>query len=470
MPEKIIYPTINLYLYDLKDGLGDDDTQISQNTNLFCQKIYSNLDKKTFTEKYTQIQKHQNTDTDILELLETRIQKFPLPLDGWYYPLQLGDTYALQVNYSGKLNPHNQPNDEPQEIDNKPFLNLKQEILEKTTHQSGTIGQTWLLSGQLTTPKTAPDIDKIAQDCYAQILSNYNWDRDLIGKGTLLGGTLFELWYNPENPGLTGTEFWDKFRQESHHILIWLFPDNQTPEEMRENIQTLYYDFLRLFQYRHKIIWAYYQSRYHKSLLKKEYIDIQPAIRGIRQLTQSGKSNRVNLTQLQKTLNDHLINLSDYALALNYLENQGRTIEVNLKNYEDRIHDMIRKYPGSDLEVIAKFNSEIQGKKYHRQVTSDCQNFQPGLTLLENLNSTIQGIIDIEQTKSDRALDDTIAIAGIGLSISGLTATAISLQQPPPNSYTNFSFLTSPVFVLSLLPSLPFLIILLYRLLSRWWR
>ncbi|HBE58676.1 MAG TPA: hypothetical protein DEG17_22335 [Cyanobacteria bacterium UBA11149] len=112
-------------------------------------------------------------------------------------------------------------------------------------------------------------------------------------------------------------------------------------------------------------------------------------------------------------------------------------------------------------------NNEIYGKKYHRQVISDCQNFQPGLTLLENLNTTIQGIIDLEQTKSDRALDDTIAIAGIGLAISGLTATAISIQQPAPTSYTNFSFLTSPVFILSLLPSAPFLIILLYRLLRR---
>ncbi|MCP2731677.1 hypothetical protein [Limnofasciculus baicalensis] len=465
MPDTIIYPTINLYLYDLKEGLGEDDNKITQNSQEFCKKLSGNLDEKTLTNKY------QHTDADIIQLLDTQYHQFPPPLDGWYYPLQIGDTYALQVNYSGKLNPNRKYNDDVQDIDDKPFLHLKQEIIEKIAHQTGSIGQTWVLSAKLTTSKTDSDIEKIAQECYSQILSNYNWRLDLIGKGTLLGGTLFQLWYRPENHGLNGKEFWDKFRQESYHVLIWLFPENQTPEEMRDNLQILYYDFLRLFQYRHKIIWAYYQSRYHKLLLKKEYIDIQPAIRSIRELTETGKSNRVNLSQLQKTLNDHLINLSDYALALNYLENQGRTIEVNLKNYEDRIHDMIRKYPGSDLEVIDKFSSEIYGKKYHRQVVSDCQNFQPGLTLLENMNSTIQGIIDLEQTKSDRALDDTIAIAGIGLSLSGLTATAISVQQPPPSSYHNFSFLTSPVFVLSFLPSAPFLIILLYRLfLSRKFR
>lgn len=456
MPETIIYPTINLYLYDLKQGLGEDEAKITQNSQEFSKKLPDKL-----------IDKHQQTDIDIIQLLDTQYRPFPPPLDGWYYPLQLGDTYALQVNYSGKLNPNGKYNDEAQDIDDKPFAQLKQEILEKIAHQTGSIGQTWVLSGKLSHPKTDIEIEKIAQESYTQILSNYNWQRDLLGKGTLFGGTLFELWYHPENTDLTGTESWQKFRQESYHIIIWLFPHNQTPEEMRQNIQTLYYDFLRLFQYRHKIIWAYYQSRHHKLLLTKEYIDIQPAIRGIRKLTESGNTHRINLTQLQKTLNDHLINLSDYALALNYLENQGRTIEVNLKNYEDRIQYMIDKYIGSDLKVIAKFSNEIYGKKYHRQVVSDCQNFQPGLTLLENLNTTIQGIIDLEQTKSDRALDDTIAIAGIGLAISGLTATAISIQQPPPTSYTNFSFLTSPVFILSLLPSAPFLIILLYRLLRR---
>ncbi|MBE9129355.1 MULTISPECIES: hypothetical protein [unclassified Coleofasciculus] len=130
---------------------------------------------------------------------------------------------------------------------------------------------------------------------------------------------------------------------------------------------------------------------------------------------------------------------------------------------------MIKNYPGSDLTVLDVFSSDIYGKKYQRQIASDCQNFQPGLTLLENLTSTIQGIIDLEQTKSDRALDNTIALAGIGFAISGLTATAISVQQPQPASYKDISFLTSPVFVLSIGFgfSAPFLIALIYRLFRR---
>jgi hypothetical protein len=276
------------------------------------------------------------------------------------------------------------------------------------------------------------------------------------------------LWYCPENFGLTGKEFWEKFRKESHHILIWLFPYNQSPDEMRTQVQTVYHDLLRLFQYRHKVVWAYYQSRQQKTELKKEYVDVQPSIRQAKHLSEQLQTNSLKLNQLQKSLADNLINLSDYTIALNYLENHDRTIKVNLYNYKSRLNEMTKKYAGSDLEFLKIFSeSEIYAQKYQRQVEADYANLSPGLTLLQNLNSTIQGIIDLEQTKSDRALDNTIAIAGVGLAISGLTATVATAHDPPPKSYTDLSFLLSPAFVLSIAFSAPFLIVLLVRLFRR---
>jgi hypothetical protein len=466
MPDKIIYPSIDLFLYDLKDGLGQDEAKIDQNCHQFCKKIYGDLDP-SFQEKYAQIQKHKNTDAD-LELVETRYREFPSPLDGWYYPLQLGDTYALQVNYSGKLDANNKPNDDEQNLDDEPFLKLKQEIEKRISGETGTIGQSWLVWGKLTENKSDTEIEKIAQDCYTQLVSNYDWKRDFIGKGQWLGGTVFELWYCPENLGLTGKEFWEKFRKESHHILIWLFPYNQSPDEMRTQVQTVYHDLLRLFQYRHKVVWAYYQSRQQKTELKKEYVDVQPSIRQAKHLSEQLQTNSLKLNQLQKSLADNLINLSDYTIALNYLENHDRTIKVNLYNYKSRLDEMTKKYAGSDLEFLKIFSErEIYAQKYQRQVEADYANLSPGLTLLQNLNSTIQGIIDLEQTKSDRALDNTIAIAGVGLAISGLTATVATAHDPPPKSYTDLSFLLSPAFVLSIAFSAPFLIVLLVRLFRR---
>jgi len=468
MHDKIIYPTIDLFLYDLKDGLGQNETKVDQNCQQFCKKIYGDLDEKSFQEKYRQVQKLQNTDADAIELLETRIREFQFPLDGYYYPLQFDDTYALQVNYSGKLDANGQPNDDSQDIDDEPFLKLKQEIVQHISQQTGTIGQTWLLWGKLATDKTDAEIEEIAQDCYTQVVNNYSWSRDFIGKGSLLRGTVFELWYRPENMGLTGKEFWEKFRQESHHVLIWLFPYNQTPDHMRKQVQKVSSDLLRLWQYRQKIVWAYYQSRYQKSILKREYIEIQPSINQARHLPRQLETNSLKLNQLQETLTKNLINLADYTTALNALDNQNRTTQVNLGNYQARLADMTKKYTGSDLKFLKLFSDgEIYAEKYQRQIEADHASLSPGLTLLQNLNSTVQGIIDLEQTKSDRALDNTIAIAGVGLAISGLTATVATAHDPPPKSYTDLSFLLSPAFVLSLAFSAPFLIALLVRLFRR---
>ena len=237
---------------------------------------------------------------------------------------------------------------------------------------------------------------------------------------------------------------------------------------MRKKLNSVYYDFLRLFQYRHKVVWAYYQSRHQKFVLKKEYIEIQPSINQTSDLPRQLQANKMKLNQLQKTLTDNLINLSDYTIALNYLENQRRTIKVNLENYKIRSTEMSTKYTGSNLEFLKKFSEgDIYAQKYQRQIDADYESLSPGLTLLENLNSAIQGIIDLEQTKSDRALDNTIAIASVGLAISGLTATVATAHKPEPKSYTDLSFLLSPAFVWSIAFSAPFLIALLVRLFRR---
>ncbi|WP_159460631.1 hypothetical protein [Calothrix rhizosoleniae] len=45
MDEKIIYPSIDLFVYDLKDGLGEDDHKIDENCQNFCRKIYGDLSR-----------------------------------------------------------------------------------------------------------------------------------------------------------------------------------------------------------------------------------------------------------------------------------------------------------------------------------------------------------------------------------------------------------------------------------------
>ena len=128
MTEEIIYPTINLFLYDLKDGLGEDETKVNKNCENFCRKIYGDLDEKELQQKVEQFNKFKNFDAEDIELLETRTRSFASPLDGYYYPLQVNDTYSLLVDYSGKLDANGKPNDQIQGLDDEPFLKLKQKI------------------------------------------------------------------------------------------------------------------------------------------------------------------------------------------------------------------------------------------------------------------------------------------------------------------------------------------------------
>jgi hypothetical protein len=492
-PTNIIFPTLDLFLYDLKDGLGEDETIIDSRCKAFCEKIFGDLDETTFNEKHEQIKKHRYSEADGIDLLETRFRKFDSPDDGYYYPRQFSDTYALLVDYSGKSNANNKSNDKPQDINTKFFQKYKKEIQNRisqkqdqnnqiNSYESGTIGQTWLAWGKLEEYKSDKEVEDIAQELYTQIPSNYKWNNDLIGKGELFGGKIFELWYHPEILNLTGKDFWDKFRTESHHVLIWLFPENISAADMRNQVQNIYQDFIRLFHYRHKIVWAYYQSRFLKANLKQKSIEIQDSINTARSLQTKLNTGKLDLNQLQQTLANTLVSLSDYTIELNYLDDQIRTIKTNLENYQYRLGKISSEHQSSNLSCLEEFSqSEIYAKKYLRQAETDYANLIPGLTVAQNLSNSLQGIIQLEQTKSDvrsreaeRKLDNTIALVGVGLAISGLTASVATQylpkpQQTYPQGYdiSIASVMLSPAFVLSFIVSAPFLLALIYRFLRR---
>ncbi len=105
------------------------------------------------------------------------------------------------------------------------------------------------------------------------------------------------------------------------------------------------------------------------------------------------------------------------------MEEQENTIKTNVENYNRRL-EIIGKNMGSDAQgfkFLAKF-SDLAQEKYIWQVKADNQSLSPGLRLLENAIETIEGIIEIERAKSDRALNVTIAAAGVGIATSGVAA------------------------------------------------
>lgn len=430
-PIKLIYPTLDLFLYDLREGLGQSEENIHQNCWDFWYKIY-NDSKLNSSGKYLdeaffrQLAKREKAEASFVQLLENQqVESFELPLDGYYYPLQLGDTYALQVDCSGNYADGKQSlNNTLQEIGI--LTQRKQTILQHIGGENvrGKIGQTWLMWGQIDQDiQDETKLENIAKECYNQLSNKPDWNRDFWGKGNYLDATVFELWQFPAN--------WEKLKEESEHLQIWLFPHHLSIDTIRQTMADIYVDLIRLFSYRHKIIWSYAQSHKPKNALKNDYLLVKNSVSAIVPSTQPIQPAQPDLKQLETTLNNTFNTLAQYAIDLDKLNAQSRTLEINIENYQRRLKRLTEKdkTPQKDLSFLIEFG-DFAKERYLRQVEADYTSLSTGLTLLENLIRTLEGTSNIRQTASDRTLNKTVAAAGIGLATSQVTS-AVMLAQPP---------------------------------------
>ncbi|MEG3849778.1 hypothetical protein QT971_21660 [Microcoleus sp. herbarium19] len=412
----LIYPTVDLFVYDLADGIGQNEDKISQNRAQFWQKIPGDKDLE-------QLKQAETETAEYIELLgDKKFAAFESPLDGYAYPVKIGDTYAAQFDLSGKIEPDEDKKFAPKEIDCLEWL--KQQVISRV-NPPATIGQSWLVWGQL----TADDQDSLetAKNCYSKlnIFPNAKWDRDLKSTKKFLNADFYELWLPPGDRGNIG---------QNHHVLICLFPyNNGKPiREINPTVAKLYVHLLRLFAFRNKVIWAYTQSRQLKADLKDATRTIQ---RIVTELPQQVNAPKVDLKELQQSLVNSLTIFSVYANYISRLEEQENTIKTNLKNYKRRL-ETIGKEMGSDAEAfkfMASF-SDFAKEKYVWQVAADNRSLTAGLRLLENAIQTIEGIIEIERAKGDRALNVTIGVVGVGIGISGVYASTYASQIESPAS------------------------------------
>jgi hypothetical protein len=424
---QLIYPTVDLFVYDLAYGIGEDEEKISQRHQLFWQKIYGDKISATQLEQLKQAETETadyTDNTNYLELLRYKkdhIEKFESNLDGYAYPVKLGDTYAVQFDLSGKIETDENKKFEPKEIDLK---SLKEQVISRVK-PAATIGQSWLVCGQL----TADDQDALAtaKNCYTEsnLFPNAKWDRDLKAEGQFLGIHFYELWLPPGNKGDIS---------QNYHVLICLFPYNsgESFDVTKEKITKLYTHFIPLFAYRNKVIWAYTETRQFKADLKDASEKIQQIVS---QLPAQMNSPEIDLKELQQSLVNSLTIFSVYAIYISRLEEKENTIKTNLKNYKRRLKTIGEKM-GSDAEAfkfMASF-SDFAKEKYVWQVAADNRSLSAGLRLLENAIQTIEGIIQIERAKSDRTLNVTLGAVGVGIATSGVYASVYAGQIAPPKN------------------------------------
>jgi hypothetical protein len=403
----IIYPTLDLFLYDLRNGLGESQDEINQNQAYYQKKfpesIHQNLFQKDtyFEDEYVLL-----TEPHIFETISK-----PYSFQGYYYPVRLSDVYGLLLDCSVN-----------NEIEAQPaacFKDLKIEVEQRINNQSATIGQTWMISGWL--PQSdAKNPENIAKDCYQALMPDSDWKQDIEGQGMFLGATIFELSRyrlrikeSPETPTNIQSI------QENQHVIIILFSDKASADELAK----FYDDWMQLFEYRHKILWAYGQSRLLKQTIKNYFTAIEEDRQSIN-LKQPKEREfekcRTTLIQVQNALNN-------YTIDLNRLEFQNRTIDINLSNYKKRL-ERIEEKAGNKLEFFEKF-TKVVTDKYQLQITKDAENLERSMKLLENTISAVRSRVEVAKAERDRNFQDAIAILGVGWSVASFLPSPDKLSE-----------------------------------------
>ena len=386
---ELVYPTLDLFLYDLKEALNNTDEAIRKNQEIFTNKLPPTVQIVD-----------SDSEAEYLELLSQKTADFKTDkVEGYYFPVRLNDTYGLQINCSV----NNQT--KPQSVECLGFL--KSEIESRLNKQPITLGQAWMLSGWLPEQSTQNPKD-IAQDCYKAFSKDGNWQRDFQGEGTFWGSKIFQLW-QPQYSLSTLADSTNLLHLEHTPILIAIYPNR----ESAQNAADFYPDWMGLFSYYSKINWAYAQSR----LIKKNIFSYYKKIESDRQKITLEKSQSIGhqLRESKRSLDTIQQDIKQYSNDLLGLAFQKQVIEINLTNYQTRLELIKQRIDAdSELDFLHKFNDFVN-KKYIVQIDKDSENMKLGFQLQEDNINAVRSRIELAKAERDRSFQEFVAVVGAGI-------------------------------------------------------
>ena len=415
----LIYPTLDVFIYNLGEGLGDNQDDIATRREIFLETLPPDLQNQ-LTQAFDRLSTTPNADyVKLLNLsgksadfhrVETSVNNYNIK--GYYYPVFLNETYGLLLGCSVD------EKELPQRLSCYRYLERQVDIIP------GNLGKTWTISGII--PTSDSDPETLAMNAYkwlkygthlkdlsqaeAEAFIPEEWQYRKLGK--FLASYVFEVWQIPNN--------WETMEENSHAI-VFLYPSHQ----IREDATQFYEDWMQLFCYRNKLLWAYGESQKIKARMQAGFQTIRETIATI--------ENQSHLSQLRIKLEANLDTFSNYVIDLNYLELQRHTIEANLHNYQAAIasmKDYIARNPDvfgyTDLKFLEEFGTLVESK-YQVQVRKDCESLRPGLEIMGTLIDTIKGIVEIKQAERDRRIERAIVAAAVGVGTTSAAASSSSL-------------------------------------------
>ena len=203
------------------------------------------------------------------------------------------------------------------------------------------------------------------------------------------------------------------------------------------------YDWLRdLLCCYHKILFVNYQASQSYSDARSIYSYLENKIQEFQTLISNPKTQ---ISDLKKLLSEIPKRSFDYTRCLQDLQIHNTSIQTNIKNYRICLNKITAINNQSHNQTSLKFWQDFLDKeceKLQEQIQTDINYLTPGQELFGQFVDTIRGIVEIEQAKSDRSLETTVQVLGIGFGggaiFSGIITTHIDkINQPllPKNPF-----------------------------------
>ena len=451
---KLANPKLTLFAFQLCNNLAKGDQQTVDNAdNLWHQCVaLGNLlqtnPKLDALPEHVANKKSQNRQqSDYLELYESegdRILSFTtlsqpdkVPLEGVIYPVQLHDTYALDLTLLAA---------DTVEINQLNNLNFQGCLLPNKIQAS--LGQTLVLFAKPV--DFSGDYKELAAACVEALFQDVqNQPKPyFIKEGKLLGSPIFEFDNPQENPSL------------NCHILVRFNTDEKTSE--LEDKGDYYRPLLNLLCCRTKIIYTYYQAQRCNEEARKLYSQLEAKVKEFNNL----KSKR---EERLEQLEDWLIQLSkigfEYARYLRDIELHLTTIETNAENYS-YYHKQLVSHSVKETDNLDFIQDFFDGscQMFQKQIKVNMSYLTAGRQLFQQMIETIRIIVELDgqkqqvefeiaERKSDTELQNTIqsvgAGIGAGIGVAGIIASSYPLITQVPIAPFSHLYHRIPLYYLS---------------------
>ena len=345
-------------------------------------------------------------------------------------PFLLNDTYAVDLTLV--------PESPNISIDIPQLQHFKPSSLLPSNIQTS-LGQTLLIYGEV---DPTENCDTLAKKLAIALVAGTNLNPVRTQQGELFASLLFEYQAldpdEPDNPA------------KQCHILIVI----NNSQAATATLAAKAYDWLlNLLCSYHKILYIYQLARQRYRDARTIYSDLENKIQKFNSLI---SKNKTQLSDLKSLMGEIPKKNFDYTRCLQDLQTHHTAITTNITNYKICLEN---------IQTIGRVNSPQSWqdfvnkdcKKWQEQIQTDINYLTPGQELFGQFVDTIRGIIEIKQSESDRSLENTIQILGIGFGggaiASGVFTTHIDkinlplVQKHPLYASLTLSIIATLIFI-----------------------